>query len=168
MKDIVVYLSTEKYLKSWLEYTFGSPVRFPKMSYENELLHRNLTKRRSSDPIGHAGPETVAIVIPDSRYHKPEFYNYLPLKGQYELLSAIKSLFMLTLWSQCLPLIESKSEVNKGIENWCTAHGIDLDGYDTVRQRFYRMRANYRKYGVIIGKIYSKKVRNPKQKTNNG
>lgn len=167
MKDIVVHLKVEKYIKQWLEHTLGNPVRFPPQSYENILLHRSLR----TPPKGHMppllqDPDMVAIVIPDNSYRKPEFYNYLGERGRRALVAAIDGLFRIALWSDCAPLIHSKEELNKGIDSWCREHGIELDYREAVRQKFYRIRKSYQIKGVILGKIYRKKVRRGCQKTN--
>ncbi|MBR7028471.1 MAG: hypothetical protein IKI05_03550 [Bacteroidaceae bacterium] len=159
MKDIVVYIKVEKYIKQWLEHTLGNPVRFPTHSYENEVLRRHLQKRPANVLLPLADPDLVAIVIPDSSERKPEFYNYLGFRGQRALQSAIDGLFRLALWSDCAPLLHSKRELNRGIDAWCKQHGIELDYREAVRQKFYRIRKSYRIKGIVLGKIYQKKVR---------
>ena len=167
MKDFIVYIKVEKYIKQWLEHSLGNPVRFPPHSYENEMLRRSLQKRTwNAPPVLHTDADSVAIVIPDTRHRKPEFYNYLGLEAQRQVVSAIDGLFRLALWSDCAPLIHSKQELNAGIDNWCKEHGIELDYREAVRQKFYRIRKSYQIKGIILGKIYRKKVRQSIDKTN--
>lgn len=157
MKDIVVYLRVERYIKQWLENALGNPVRFPARSYENELLHRLLSRRpQGVQPRLVAEPEEVAIVIPDRSDHKPEYYNYLSRRSQTAMVCAIDGLFRLALWSECAPLIGSTAGLNAGIDEWCCRQGIDLDSREAVRQKFYRMRKTYRLTGIVLGKTYGK------------
>lgn len=167
MKDIVVHVKVERYIKQWLEHSLGNPVRFPSRSYESELLRRSLRKRpRTSSPVAVIDPCSVAVVIPDDDYKRPEYYNYLGFHGQRALQSAIDGLFRLSLWSECAPLIHSSRELNRGIDAWCGAHGIELDCREAVRQKFYRIRQSYRQKGVILGKIYRKSQPRKVHKTN--
>ena len=159
MKDFIVHIKVEKYIKQWLEHSLGNPVRFPPHSYENEVLRRHLQKRPRSAPVFFDDPDMVAVIIPDSSERKPEFYNYLGIRGQRALQSAIDGLFRLALWSDCAPLLHSKRELNRGIDEWCKMHGIALDYREAVRQKFYRIRKSYQIKGIILGKIYRKKVR---------
>ena len=75
MKDIRVYVKVERYIKEWLEYRLGSPVRFPERSYENERVHAHLSKRPCDLPPAKPQGCFVSIVITDSLHRKPEFYN---------------------------------------------------------------------------------------------
>ncbi|MBR4552401.1 MAG: hypothetical protein IKO20_01595 [Bacteroidaceae bacterium] len=160
MKDIVVHLKVEKYIKQWLEHTLGNPVRFPSRSYESEVLRRALRKQPQDirTPILLCKADYVAIVIPDDDYKRPEYYNYLPVRGQRRLQAAIDGLFRIALWSDCAPLIHSKQELNAGIDKWCQQHGIELDYREAVRQKFYRLRKEFRIKGIILGKKYQKSL----------
>ena len=107
MKDIQVYVKVERYIKEWLEFHLGNPVRFPERSYENELLHRHLAKRPCGLPPEKREDNMVAIVITDCDHSRPEYYNYLGQRGQRAIVSAIDALFRLDLWSGCAPLLHS-------------------------------------------------------------
>ena len=124
MKDLLIYLRLPRYLKEWLEFHLGTPVRFPERSYENELLHTLLTKRPASVQPVKPTADSVAMVITDCRHRKPEHYNYLGIRGQRVMISSIEGLFRLDLWSGCAPLLHSRRELNKGIDEWCRANGI--------------------------------------------
>lgn len=157
MKNMVVYLSLERYLREWLTFHLGSPVRFPDRSCENALLHRLLTRRPYGAPPELNKQGTVPVIITDSRYRKPEHYNYLGRRGQREMAAAIEALFRIDLWSGCLPLLHSKTELNRGIDAWCTANGISLDAREAVRQKFYRIRRDYMRFGIVLGVNFRKK-----------
>ena len=97
MKDIQVYVKVERYIKEWLEFHLGNPIRFPERSYENEILHRHLAKRPCGLPPEKREDNMVAIVITDCDHSRPEFYNYLGQRGQRAIVSAIDALFPGTL-----------------------------------------------------------------------
>lgn len=158
MKDITINVRMARYLREWLVFHFGLPVRFPARSYENGVLTRYLCK-----PPKGAAPEacyddSVAIVLPDNDYRRPEFYNHLGRSGRRALISAVDTLFRLAMWNGCLPLLHSRRGINSGVDRWCEENGISLDAREAVRQKFYRMRLAYQKHGVVVGKIYSKKT----------
>lgn len=158
MKDIQVYVKVERYIKEWLEFHLGNPVRFPERSYENELLHRHLAKRPCGLPPEKREDNMVAIVITDCDHSRPEYYNYLGQRGQRAIVSAIDALFRLDLWSGCAPLLHSTTELNRGIDRWCADNGISLDAREAVRQKFYRIRKSYLERGIVLGKFYRKKT----------
>ena len=157
MKDIQVHIKVERYIKEWLTFHLGNPVRFPERSYENEVIHRHLIRRPSTVPFEKPNEDTIAIVITDCRYRKPEHYNYLGRGGQRAVASAINALFKIQLWAECMPLMHAKGELNKGIDKWCADNGISLDAREAVRQKFYRLRKLYLDKGIVLHKIYRKK-----------
>lgn len=158
MKDIIVYVRVEKYIKDWLEFHLGNPVRFPERSYENALLHSYLCKRPACCPPDRGGEGTVAVVVTDCRHRKPEYYNHLSSRGHRAMASAIDSLFRLALWSGIAPLLGTGAELNRGIDRWCREQGISFDSREAVRQKFYRMRRAYMKKGIVLGRFYKKKT----------
>jgi hypothetical protein len=157
MKDITVHIKVERYIKEWLTFHLGNPVRFPERSYENEVIHRHLSRRPMTVLPELPGEDMVAIVITDCRYRKPEHYNYLGRDGQRAVASAINGLFKIQLWAECFPLMYAKGELNKGIDKWCADNGISLDAREAVRQKFYRLRKLYLQKGIVLHKIYRKK-----------
>lgn len=157
MKNMVVYLRLNRYLREWLTFHLGCPVRFPNRSYENALLHRLLSKRPEGAPPSLPVEGAVPVVITDCSYKKPEHYNYLGRRGEQAMAVAIEALFRLDLWSGCAPLIHSGAEINRGIDAWCAASGISLDAREAVRQKFYRIRRDYLKHGVVLGKNFRRK-----------
>ena len=92
MKDIRVHIKVERYIKEWLIFHFGNPVRFPDRSFENEVLHRMLTRRPPNEPPELPSDDTVSIVITDNKHRRPEFYNYLGFHGQRTVVSWSPSL----------------------------------------------------------------------------
>lgn len=157
MKGIVIYVKFERYIREWLLYRLGSPVRFPNGSFENELIHRNLSKRPKDTPPDLPEEGAVPIVVTDCMHRRPEFYNYLGIRGRRMIRSAVDGLFRLHLWTECAPLLHSHGALNRGIDAWCERNGISLDAREAVRQKFYRMRRRYAEKGVVLGKNYRKK-----------
>lgn len=156
MKGMVIYIEMEGYLRQWLKHSLGDPVKFPNKSFENELLIRHLTTPKSEPPHSKT-PQSIGIIIPDSSFKPSEHYNYLGRRGRTALIAAIENLFRITLWHDCLPLFcQPKGNVNKGIEDWCNNHGIDMDYHEAVRQKLYRMRKSFKTHGIILAKFYKK------------
>lgn len=168
MKDITTTLKLKPYLVQWLTHHFGEPVRFPPRSYENMLLVRLIEKQPNgwcSRSMGEPG--YVQIIIPDNIRKRPEYFNYLGRNAQKVMASAIEDLFILQLWRACCPLLLTRGTLNSGLNTWCASNGISLDYREGIRQRFYRMRAEYRRYGINIGDKYRKTLSLPPQKMNN-
>ena len=164
MKGITVKVKVELYIKEWLEFHYGNPVRFPKRSGENAVLLRALCK-----PPKHVPPDItrdtscVEIEIPNDDKVRPEYFNYLPERGKRKLCRAIDALFRAQLWTECLPFVH-EGGLNEAIIVWCKNNGISLDASEAVRQKFYRMRKAHHLVGVIIGKKHKKKNRDSVQK----
>ncbi len=155
MKGQTVTIKLKPYLVQWLTHAFGSPVRFPQRTYESILLSRLLEKRPAGVTLRPMSDEDcVRIVIPDNSKHRPETYNFLSLAAQRELAFTVENLFVLHLWKECFHLLFIRGSLNSGLNDWCARNGIGIDYRESVRQRFYRMRTIYRRYGVNIGKIY--------------
>lgn len=156
MKDITIYLPLPPYLRQWLTTAFGLPVRFPPRSYENLLLQRATCRGKGTQTLSHRPEGSVPIVIPDNGRRRPEYYYRLSRHGRQHLSSAIDGLFRLNLWSECCGLCNRRGELNESLDNWCRDHGISVEHRDTVRKKFYRMRLDYERYGIILGKKYKK------------
>ena len=164
MKGITVKVKVERYIKEWLEFHYGNPVRFPKRSGENAILLRALSKRPHNVPPDITRDEScVSIEIPNDDKVRPEYYNYLPTRGKRMICKAIDALFRAQLWTECLPFVQ-QGGLNEAIIVWCRHNGISLDASEAVRQKFYRMRKSHHMAGVIIGKKRKKKSRDSVKK----
>lgn len=75
MSDFLIYIKLEKYVAEWLTYAMGRPVRFPRGSYENAIIHRYVcpTPPGTTPEIHSEG--RVAIAIPDSQNKPVHLYN---------------------------------------------------------------------------------------------
>lgn len=154
---LLIYLPLTGYLRQWLTHQMGMPVVFPRASYENAVIARYI----SPLPAGYAPqlcrPGDVPIVVPQLHGKPADRYNYFGRRGVAALTEAVNTLFTLDLWHGVSSLI-STSQLNEGIEEWCIARGIELDYREAVRQRFYRIRQNYAKHGVLLGRKNHKRT----------
>lgn len=144
------------YLKEWLEHRFGRPVRFPRHSLENFLLSRS-TRRAPANALARRPEEDCAISLPDCAIRRPEVYNYLGRRAKAKVVQQIEQLFVISLWTCCAPYITQRTKLTPTIEAWCKDNGISCSNEEAVRQKFYRIRANYSKHGILLGKKYKKK-----------
>lgn len=169
MKDIVVYVPLPPYLREWLTHQLGSPVRFPARSYESMVLTRLCAKRPKSAVAEVACPSgCVAVVLPDNKWHKPEYYNYLSRASLNKMGHVVKTLFRLHLWTECCGLIGSTAPLNESIQEWCRSHGIGAENREAVRQTFYRMRQLYESTGIILGEKRKKTTTTPPENEQEG
>ncbi len=153
MKDIIVYIALPPYLREWLTHQLGSPVRFPARSHESLVLTRLCTKRPRGAKTEVSCPEgCVAVVLPDNKWHRPEYYNYLSRDNARKMGHVVKTLFRLNLWTECCGLLGSRRPLNESLQDWCREHGIGIENREAVRQTFYRMRLLYESTGIILGK----------------
>ena len=74
------------------------------------------------------------------------------------LADAIDDLFCIDMWNSLAPYLSS-SGINGRLDKWCEERGISLDNIEAVRQRFYRLRKNYAKFHIILGKKYKKNLK---------
>lgn len=157
MSDFFVYLKVDGYLQEWLVRSYGYPVRFPSGSFENAILRHNLQKKSEGCGPDLPAEGRVPVAIPDSRTKPPIVYNYLGRRGRYELLRSLDMIFCIDLWNG-LRVALCGNRLNESIGRWCLRKGISEGNIEAVRQKFYRMRRNYERYGVFLGKKHARKV----------
>lgn len=148
MSKFVFYIKLQPFVAQWLVHSFGSPVVFPPQSVENSTIRRFIRKRPLDVLPDTAAPGLTAICIPDSTQTPPEIYNYLGLMGKKAVEECIEDNFRLSMWSELNDLHDIGCSVMTAIYAWCDKHGIDYDYALTVRQRYYRLRDSYLKYGI--------------------
>lgn len=156
MTNLLIYIPLTGYLRQWLIGRMGSPVSFPRGSYENAVIARHLSRLPKGLAPHLCGPDDVPVCVPVVHGKPPEVFNYFGRRGVAELTEAILTLFTLDMWHGIAPLLTS-ARLNDGINDWCKARGISLDNREAVRQRFYRIRKAYGERGIILGKKYGKK-----------
>lgn len=157
---LLIYLPLSPYLREWAVHALGSPVRFPRGSYEHALLGRHLSRPpRGADPQ-LPRPDAVAVEVPVLRGKPMEVYNYLPRAGRSLLREAVLRLFVIDLWSS-LSWAILRPSLGEAIEEWCRSRGIAPEHREAVRRRFYRIRSRYNDMGLTIGRRYRLKSCNP-------
>lgn len=155
MKDHLIYLPLDGYLKDWLVNRFGVPVCFPPRSYEHAILVRHIRPRRAAEQPMLAAADRVPVAVPSIHGKAWDVYNYLGTTGQRMLTEAIENLFRLDMWHNLVPFITGKS-INKRLDEWCAGCGIALERREAVRQKFFRARKDYERVGIILGRKYNK------------
>lgn len=153
--SLLIYLPLTGYLRQWTLHQLGSPVRFPRASYENAVIARYL----SPLPTGHApqvgGEDKVPIVAPTIHGKPPERYNYFGRRGVAALTEAINTLFTIDLWNGLAAYITA-AQLTARVDDWSKSRGISIDHHDAVRKRFLRLRQSYTQRGVILSRRYNK------------
>lgn len=161
MSQFFIYLKLKPYLKDWLVYSLGNPVRFPDHSNENSVIRTFLQKWPPDVPVDVMNDDYTAICIPTSKAKPAEYYNYLSAAGKKAVAEAIEDLFRQNLWSELaqLTLANNGRGVNTHIAAWCDMHGISLDHIETVRQKYFRMRKAYTDRGIDLRNFLREKKR---------
>lgn len=160
MQKQVIYIHLKGYLSEWLVNRFGFPVKFPPRSWENIIIARNLAKKTLATPeLPSVTDGLVPVVVPSVSGKVFTLYNHLPQRAEEELLAAIESLFRLDMYYSLIWRVTSNN-INDHVEEWCCSRGIIPDHREAVRQKFYRIRRDYEKNGVILRKKYIKQLNN--------
>ena len=157
MSQYVFYVHLEKYLAEWLTHSLGNPVVFPTASNENAVIRAFLQKTPDNETPQRPEDGDIAIAIPDSKAKPADTYNFMSESGKKAVREAVLDLFTRNLWNDMRCLENSPIGVNTRISAWCEMHGISLDGVETVRQRFYRIRDAYTKKGINLRNFSRKK-----------
>ena len=153
MKQKQILIPISGYLRDWVVYQYGEPVRFPARSYENAVLSRYLSKRA---PLQSSPQDGVLIELPQVRGKDAVCYCTISAVGISALIEAIDVIFRLDMWHSLASLL-TQGSINDGIRDWCLSRGISDEHVEAVRQKFYRARKEYAKNGIILGKRYKTK-----------
>lgn len=154
MDQYLIYINLPKYLSQWITTRLGNPVVFPAGSPQNAIIRTYIRKRLPGEAVDvfRQGDDRTAIAIPDSVAKPIEEYNYMGDRGKMAVAETIKDLFKRALWCDISPLDKSACGLNKLIAAWCELNGIDIDRTESVRQCYYRIRADYAKRGINLKK----------------
>lgn len=152
MSRFVIYVSLPKYLSEWLTCHLGNPVVFPPSSPQNAVIRTFIKNKKLPEGIApDCGSDgETAIAIPYSVAKPPETYNYMSPAGKAAVAEACMDLFLRALWADLSPLQEAPVGLNSLIRAWCESNGIDIERVEAVRQKFYRIRKEYAKSGIIL------------------
>ena len=157
MSKYLIYVPLEPYQKQWLIHSFGDPVVFPDCSVENSTIRRLITKWPKEFQPEPQGEKEVAICIPSSKAKDPSAFNFLSIHGKQAIAECVDDLFRICLWKELEDMSDTKCKRMTAIYAWCENHGIDLDYAETIRMRWYRMKAAYKRNGVDLMNV--KRVR---------
>lgn len=144
MSDYYVYLTVPEYLAQWMKHTFGNPVVLIKESPESRILNELLVKLPANAKPDTGEGSNVSIVIPYFKGKNPEVYNYLHNTGKDALIESFCTLFDKNLWIEVSDLNNGHVKRKKLIYAFMEKHGIDIDHWDTVAQRFHRLNQKYK------------------------
>lgn len=153
----LVYLKMETFLREWLEWHYGNPVKFPDKSRENAVLRMVTRKRGAGEPPRLRVDGDAAITLPESKAHPPAVFHSLSERGEAAVREMVRDLFKRALWNDLAPLEDGSGGTGALLSAWCENNGIGLDRVDTVRQIYYRMRSAHCKKGVNLRNFGRKK-----------
>lgn len=164
MSKFVIYLNVQPFLKQWLEYHYGSPVRFPDGSAQNRAIRRVTTRLQPGMMPRLQQPGDIAIVIPDSKEKDPAIYNHLTEKGESAMRNALNDLFM----DSFIPTIRQDREAGIRLQDsiymYCERHHISIDYANALRMREFRERECHTRHGVTLQ--YRERLKNKKKHLN--
>lgn len=148
-----IYLKVERYLAQYLTHHFGDPIRLIKDSPEVRILKSLLTKRprweaEESEEFYLSEDCYIRLEIPYSKEKDPRVYNYLMDSSKKILIEQFDLIFVNNMWTELLELsMQPNVKLTDIIYAWCENHGInnieDDKNFETIRQKFYRLRKKY-------------------------
>jgi hypothetical protein len=140
MSQFYIHLKVEPYLADWIHNHFGNPVKLMKDSPESMLLKRFLDKQ----PIGAIPDDgNIEIEIPWYKEKDARVYNYLSPKAKEALVESFDSLFTRNMWSEIGSLENINCKITTVIYAYLEKHNIEEKHWETIRQKYYRLRKNY-------------------------
>ena len=148
MSDIRVYVKLDSYLAEWLVHEHGgTPVVFPKNSYENDVLEMSLTLRPKEMEGDGPGEGKIPIVVPYFKKKDVRSYNYLPRNGQLAIQKSIRQRFVIQLWRDLHKFGNIGKQRKELIYAWMEAHGITPSdtNWNTLAKIYQRRQDVYRK-----------------------
>lgn len=158
--EIYIYLEVERYLKQYLNYHFGDPVKLIRDSPESRTLKSLLIKRPywidETEPQEDEENDIyyVRVEIPYSKEKDPRLFNYLSPSSKKLLAEMLETIFLNNMITEMLELSNnpniSKTSI---IYAYCENHGIDNiqddKNFETIRQKYYRWRKKHFKESGI-------------------
>jgi len=144
MSDFYVYLTAPEYMVQWLTHTFGDPVVLIKDSPESRLMNELLVKLPANAQPDTGKDSNIRIEIPYYKGKNPEYYNHLYPSGKDALIESFCTLFDKNLWNEVSALNNGHVRRKNLIYAFMEKHGIDIQHWDTVAQRFHRLNQKYK------------------------
>ncbi|GAP73065.1 hypothetical protein SAMD00024442_6_19 [Candidatus Symbiothrix dinenymphae] len=148
-----IYLKTQPYLAEFVKHSFGNPVQLDRDSPESRIIREYITKLPANNQPDMGEDANLAVQLPFFKEADPRVYNHLGVAAKSALVESFNQLF-----EKCmLKEIGSIENVHRGkisdlIYAWMEKHGIpDNDvNWETIRQKYYRLRKKYRKNNVNL------------------
>lgn len=148
MNEYLIYLEVPAYLAQWARRHFGDPVELPRDSVESRLVKRMLDKEPSDVPDLSGN---LRLKIPMSKEKDPRSgWTYLSPCAKRCLQESLYTIFLQNLWSELGDLQNVNCELTSLIYAWLEKHGIDESQWETIRQKYYRLRKLYACKGVRL------------------
>lgn len=152
MSDYLIYLTVPDYLCQWLTHTFGNPVVLIKNGPESRVLNEFLVKTPANKQPDNGKDANISIQIPWFKGKDPREYNYIHNSGKSALIDSFQTLFDLNILEEVFAL--EKFSVNcrtyKLIYAFMEKHGIEEQHFDTVMQRYRRLKNKYKKVDINV------------------
>lgn len=161
VKMNTIALRVEPYLAAWMEKHFGNPVILIKDSPESRLLKRLLDKQPEDISMEDGN---IFVSIPFFKEKDPRVFSYLCGSAKCALIESFESIFLNNMWTEIGDLKNINCQLTSVIKAWCEKHGIivpvdritdvaklklleeqNAKNFETVRQKYYRMRKKYYK-----------------------
>lgn len=152
MSKFCIYIRLQPFVAQFLKHSLGDPVTFPPQSVENATIHHFVTLLPHGQLPDTGGEGMTAIAIPDSRTKPAERFNHIMPRGKQAVAECCEAIFMRCLWAELGDLSTLSCKTTTAIYAWCETHGIDIDHADTIRQRYYRLRDQYKRRGIDLMK----------------
>ena len=148
MSEEIVYVKLDSYLAQWLVHEHGgTPVVFPKNSYENDVLEVSLSTKPKDAVDDEPGEGKVPIAVPYFKNKNVRFNNYLPKSGQIAMQKSIRQRFVMALWQDLHKFGNIGKQRQELIYAWMEAHEIELteSNWNTIAKIYQRRQDVYRK-----------------------
>lgn len=148
MNEYYIYLKVEPYLAQWLFHAFGNPVVLPKDTPEVRLIKRFLDKTPADKKPDMKADSNVQVVIPWSKEKDPRIYNYFSPHAKMMLAESLETIFLNNLWTELGDIENINCSLTNVIYSWLEKHGIGEEHWETIRQKYYRIRKRFRSKGI--------------------
>lgn len=145
MSEMCIYINVEPYLAEWIKHSFGDPVVMPKDSPESRLLKLFLDKQPADVPIDRPSDFNVAIRIPWYKEKDSRTYFYLAPRAKAMIAECYETMFISNLWLELGSGHNLNCSLTTLVYAWLERHGINDEHWETVRQKYYRLRKRYAK-----------------------
>ncbi len=148
MSNFIIRITCEPYLAQWATHHFGNPVEFPVGSIENRLIRRFLDKEPTAVPDTSGN---LLVAIPYSKEKDPRSgWTYLSPSARKAVRESLYTLMLRNLWTELGDLAHVNCELSTLIYSWLEKHGMDDSSWETIRQKYYRLRKLYGEKGIDL------------------